>query len=309
VNQSFFEQTLAALEAAPPADDSAGYTTEHLTSLDSRLSAVGIRDEQIPSGADEITVRSYLPGIETQAALVWAHGGAFVGGSVDMPEAHWVGLTLAARGVRVFSVDYRRALHGVTFPLPSDDVYEASRWAESRLRQAGLSAVPFHLGGASAGGNLAAGVAKRLTRDGAAPASLVLAYPTLHAALPPMSPNVAEALGDMDDSTLPDGMFEYTMRHFAGSAGIADEIAFPANGSVPAGHPPTYMLNAYADPLRDSGEIYARQLRDAGVPVVMDVVPNSQHGFLNEPESSSGRTGLGRVTEWLLEVHAATAQS
>jgi acetyl esterase len=309
VNQSIFEQTLAALEAAPQADDSAGYTTARLAALDPRLAAVAVSDELISVGADEITVRSYLPGVETHAALVWAHGGAFVGGSVAMPEAHWVGLALAANGVRVFSVDYRRALHGVTFPVPSDDVYEASRWAGSRLRQAGLSAVPFHLGGASAGGNLAAGVAKRLALEGAAPASLVLAYPTLHAALPPMSTNVAEALGETADTTLPDGMFEYTMRHFAGPAGIADEIAFPANGSVPSGHPPTYVLNAYADPLRDSGEIYGNQLRDAGVPVVVDVVPNSRHGFLNEPESPSGRAGLQRVIEWLLRGHSAAERS
>ena len=39
------------------------------------------------------------------AGFVWVHGGAFVFGDLDMPEAHEVGLALAARGVPVLSVD------------------------------------------------------------------------------------------------------------------------------------------------------------------------------------------------------------
>lgn len=303
MDQSFFEQTLTALEAAPAVDDSAGYTTERLISLEPRLATVMVDDEAVRVGGDEITVRSYFPRADTKAALVWAHGGAFVGGSLAMPESHWVGLSLAARGVAVFAVDYHLALRGVTFPIPSDDVYEAFLWARRRLERASVSAVPIHLGGASAGGNLAAGVAKRLSRDGSVPASLVLAYPTLHPALPPMSPDVARALRELEDQALPEGMFEFTMRHFAGAAGIEDEIAFPANGVVPRDHPPTYVLNAYADPLRDSGEIYARKLSAAGIDVVVETAPDSRHGFLNEPEADNGKDGLERMVAWLLQPH------
>ena len=42
-------------------------------------------------------------------ALVWAHGGGFAWGDLDMPEAHWVSQQLAARGITVVSVDYRLA--------------------------------------------------------------------------------------------------------------------------------------------------------------------------------------------------------
>ncbi len=38
-------------------------------------------------------------------ALVWVHGGAFIGGHLDMPESHWVSLELAARGIPVLAVD------------------------------------------------------------------------------------------------------------------------------------------------------------------------------------------------------------
>ena len=49
-------------------------------------------------------------------ALVWVHGGAFIGGHLDMPESNWVALELAARGIPVLAVDYVKCLGDVHFP-------------------------------------------------------------------------------------------------------------------------------------------------------------------------------------------------
>ena len=57
-------------------------------------------------------VRVYPPStgmISNGAGLVWAHGGGFAGGDLDMPEADWVSRALAARGITVVSVDYALA--------------------------------------------------------------------------------------------------------------------------------------------------------------------------------------------------------
>jgi acetyl esterase/lipase len=232
--------------------------------------------------------------------MVWAHGGAWVGGSIDMPEAHWVGLALASRGVSVFSVDYHLSLRGVTFPVPSDDLLASYDWALAELPALGLAGISLHLGGASAGGNLAAGVAKRLAQRGSAPTSLVLAYPAIHSELPEPSAELAEALTRIESPDMIPGLLAFTMAHFAGAAGIRDEIAFPGNGAVPAKHPSTFVLNADADPLRSSGELYASQLRYAGVRVEVAHDAGSQHGFLNEPESDFGRAGISRIADWLL---------
>jgi acetyl esterase/lipase len=102
------------------------------------------------------------------------HGGGFVGGDLDMAEANWVSLALAARGYAVLSVEYRKALHGVHFPIPSDDVLAAWNWATAHAPDFGAAPDALHLGGASAGGNLVAGVTKRLRdANGVVPVSLV----------------------------------------------------------------------------------------------------------------------------------------
>jgi acetyl esterase len=296
-----FETILASLEAAPPQDQSGGYDTARLIQLDRALSDVDVEDAEIVAPAGPIVVRQYLPNSRpVRAGLVWAHGGGWVGGGIDMPEAHWVGLALASRGVAVFSVDYHLSLRGVTFPVPSDDLLAAFDWALAARQGLGVGDIPLHLGGASAGGNLAAGVAKRLARRGSAPASLVLAYPAVHAEPPAPSADLTDALARASVPEMTSGLFAFTVRHFAGAAGIHDEIAFPGNGSVPAGHSPTLVLNADADPLRSSGEHYARQLSQADIPVQVEHSAGSQHGFLNEPESEFGRAGIDRIEGWLL---------
>ena len=76
---------------------------------------------------------------------MWVHGGAFMGGYLDMPESNWVALELAARGIPVFAVDYTKCLGDVHYPVPSDDVLAAWRHAaRARRRTArGRSRTPF----------------------------------------------------------------------------------------------------------------------------------------------------------------------
>ena len=111
-----------------------------------------------------------------------------------MPEANWVGLALAARGVPVLSLEYRMAIDGVHFPAPSNDVLAGWLWAVEHTAELGEVA-SLHLGGASAGANLAAGVTKRLRdTDGPLPATAVLVYPIVHRELPPFSDALQAAL-------------------------------------------------------------------------------------------------------------------
>ena len=80
-----------------------------------------------------LRVRIYEPVGVVSAGLVWAHGGGFAAGDLDMPEADWVARQIAARGIAVVSVDYSLApsagVVGVHFPVAADEVASAFRWA------------------------------------------------------------------------------------------------------------------------------------------------------------------------------------
>lgn len=173
---------------------------------------VEIVDHLAPAQGTDVRVRAYapVPNLGDRVGLVWAHGGGFAWGDLDMPEAHWFCSTLAAHGIPVISVDYRRApvpaewttpgddgpRPGVHAPVPAIDVAEAFRWAEEH----GPRARAWALGGASAGGNLATSAAlqllagelgsgsvpvRELDPESTPPKLLLLAYPTLHPAPEP----------------------------------------------------------------------------------------------------------------------------
>ncbi|WP_007513256.1 alpha/beta hydrolase [Pseudofrankia saprophytica] len=282
-----------------------GPDTAALTAHYPELARVEVREVNV-DGAGGMPARLYREaGRATGSALVWAHGGGFVTGDLAMPEANWVGLTLASRGIPVLSVEYRKCLGGIHFPTPSDDLLDAWLWAVKNAGELQAEPTGIHLGGASAGGNLAAGVTKRL-RDGAGPlpASLLLLYSVLHPRLPEPSADLRAKTEALTGEFLTADMAPEISLNFTGTeAALTDPYAFPAGGDV-AGQPPVYVLNSDADSLRSSGEAYAAQLATASVPVRVEFEPGSRHGHLNEPFTAAGERSLDRMTAWLTAARA-----
>jgi acetyl esterase/lipase len=294
-----FADTIRNLEAGTfDVDPRTDIDTESLVGRYPELGRVVIRDVSIPGSRGVIASRLYIPEETPRAGLVWAHGGSFIGGNLDMPESNWVALALAARGFAVLSVEYTKALFGVHFPVPSIDLLEAWNWATS---EPSMSSTALHLGGASAGGNLAAGVGVRL-RDGQGqlPASLVLAYPLLHDLLPEASADARAMADTLPPSTrFPQDLVREIATNYAGSVHhLRDPYAFPAHADL-TGMPPICILNSERDDLRASGEEFARQAMFAGVPVNVNYEPGSQHGHLNQPHSLEAQRSIDRIARWL----------
>ena len=266
------------------------------------LAPVEIVDVEIPGPHGLVPARRYRhAGMPARCGLVWAHGGAFMFGDLDMPEAHWVGLAVASKGVPVLSIDYRKTLDGVHFPVPSDDGLAAWLWAEAHAAEWAGGATRLHLGGASAGATLAAGVAKRL-RDGAGPlpSSLVLAYGVFHPGLPPVSAEIRAGLEARPESFefTPEMCDEINAQYTGHPDLLRDPYAFPANGDV-GGLPPTYLLNSEADTLRASGEAFAERLIAAGVLTEVEFEPGTGHGHLNEPHIEASWRSIDRIVAWM----------
>ncbi len=261
----------------------------------------GIHDDS----ADGVPVRVYRPDTELhpepRAALVWAHGGGFVVGDLDMPESDAVARRLQENGILVVAVDYRLAGPGTTYPAPSDDVLTAWRWGREFCRSSGVPVQRIQLGGASAGGNLAAGAVLRLLAGGGdVPAAVFLAYPTLHA-VPPAASSVAQAaVGTLpqDERWSPAQVAAMYEAYLGGPLDEAPAPAVPGTADL-EGFPPTFVLTSETDGLRGSADEFARRLVLAGSPVVSVCEPGTVHGHLNTPGPLFDAS-LRRVVRWLL---------
>lgn len=199
------------------------------------------------------------------AVVVYVHGGGFVLGDLEVADRPCRALA-AASGATVVSVGYRLAPEH-PHPGPVRDCLAAVRWAR------GLGERLMLLGD-SAGGALVAGVSMLLHDAGEPlPARQVLLYPTL--APPTDTPSMVERA---------DGPF-MTRRELEWFWGLylhgaePDPLAAPLLATDLAGLPPTTVVVAELDPLRDEGRAYARRLGEAGVPVELVDYPGAVHGF------------------------------
>ncbi len=264
-------------------------------------------ERHIPGRHGEVRVREYLPPREVAGPrLVWVHGGGWVVGTLDEPEAHQVSMRVAAAGFPVTSVEYglvpmfpvvgplRLRPSPFRYPVPQDQVMDA--WLDAHATHGG----PMWLGGASAGACLAAGVALRL-RDGEAPAPLGLAflYGLFHGVLPPASAALRRRLFGLPDLRVMQEMVRRAAVNHAGSTEFLDNRnVFPGLGEL-AGLPYVHLLNADRDILRASAENFAHRLTLAGVPHEGWYLPDTTHGYLARPETEAFRLGTRAIAGWL----------
>ena len=243
-----------------------------------RVPGVGTREMTVPGGepAVELPARLYTPdGLAAGSPLlVFLHGGGWVNGSVDSHDPLCRFLALQA-GVRVLSVGYRLAPEH-PFPAAVGDVDAALTYARERAAELGADPTAIAAGGDSAGGNLAAVVTHRAVRDGRpAPDFLLLFYPACDAAHRSRSRQLFA-----DGFFLTDADIEWFCGKYL-PTGVArtDPRASILLAEDLSGLPPTHLVTAGFDPLRDEGEMFARRLAEAGVAVTLRREPDLIHGF------------------------------
>jgi acetyl esterase/lipase len=216
---------------------------------------------------------------DATCALLWLHGGGFLAGDLDMPEADMVATELAARAdALVASVDYRLAQGGVRYPVPLDDAHAAWRWFAGEMKPG----VRVALGGASAGAALALSTALR-ERDTAGQRAdlLLLAYPFVHFPSPALDDDMVAEL-----ATLPPAIrltahdAEFMVRNYVGRITGIPTDALPGAASL-HGLPAVHLILCEYDDLRASGELLARQLADSSVNVETYLARGMPHGHLN----------------------------
>ncbi|MFB6118210.1 alpha/beta hydrolase [Halosegnis sp.] len=207
--------------------------------------------------------------------VVFYHGGLWALGGLDSVEDICRALADRVPAV-VLAVDYRLAPE-YPFPAGLDDCISAYVWAREHADAFGGDTDRVCVAGTSAGGNLAAGVA-RYCRDHTPPA------PDRQALLYPMVDDdfTRESYREHGDVPL---LTQAAIEHFWGEyvrspVDRANPYVAPLCGDQ-TGLPPATVVTAGHDPLCDEGRTYANALNEAGVTVTHNHYPSACHGFLS----------------------------
>jgi len=218
----------------------------------------------------------YTPvGIGADApCLVYYHGGGFFFGAAGY---HY---DLARRyslevGCKVVFVNYRLA-YKHKFPIPLGDCYTAYKWTISNAHRLGVDPNRIAVGGDSAGGALAAGVAM-LARDRGdrLPLFQLLVYPGTDRHMDSVSNRIFTDT-PMWNSSLSKIMWD---GYLDGYSGKYVYYASPLEADDHSGLPDAYVETAEYDCLRDEGIEYAMRLSEGGAAVALCETRGTMHGF------------------------------
>ncbi|GAB3102248.1 alpha/beta hydrolase [Pseudomaricurvus hydrocarbonicus] len=230
-----------------------------------------VKDVIMPGPGGEIRLRLFDARAERDAGpvLVFFHGGAYIVGSIETHES------LTAEMARqldlpVISVEYRLAPEN-PWPAAVDDGEAAARWIAENGKAFGREFTGLILSGDSAGGNLTLVTALAL-RDQPATLPVIMQLPIYPASdrtkKYPSAQQFSQGYG-LDISDDDEDFYAADPNSLRASPLLADLH----------GLPPTVLVTASLDPLRDQGRAYAAKLIEAGVPTSYYEAKGNIHGF------------------------------
>jgi acetyl esterase/lipase len=245
-----------------------------------QVPGVEIRDRFVPVGPGDgpgprVRLIRGRAAHRRSGALLWIHGGGMVMGNPEQDDL-WLSGLADELGILVVSVDYRLAPEH-PYPAALDDCMAALRWLCDAADELGVDPGRVAVGGASAGGGLAAAVALRARDEGGPPVCFqLLDYPML------------------DDRTVlrtdhaGTGAFVWTpvSNRFGWSAYLGapprerdDRVhAAPARATDLSGLPPAWVGVGQLDLFHAEDVDYARRLAEAGVACELVDEPGMYHG-------------------------------
>jgi acetyl esterase/lipase len=224
--------------------------------------------------------------------LIFIHGGGWVIGDLETHEPFCIDVATEL-DLPVVAVDYRLAPEH-PFPAALEDSIAAARWIASNPQELGREATSLFLSGDSAGGNLAAVVSAAL-RDEPAAVSVAgqwLIYPAADPCV--RYPSYEEFC---EGHLLTKGSMDWFEDSYAGPR---DDWRYSPLLAETAGLPPTFVVTAGLDPIRDQGRVYAARCAEAGVETIYLEAPGTVHGFLNLRKGiPSGQEDFARCLAYL----------
>jgi acetyl esterase len=242
-----------------------------------------VRDLVVPGLEHSIGVRLYIPQDRQLArngrlpVVIFFHGGGWTLGNPGLYDPVTRALARQVPAV-VFSVDYRLAPEH-PFPAAVQDTDAALQWVLEHAEEVGGDPTRIVLAGDSAGGTLATVTARHASGQPKQALKLeVLFYPSVN-----ISCLHYESYRQFGDGHLLTRKAVETFREFylPNPADWTHPDASPLLAEDLRGMPPSLLIGAGCDPLRDEGRAYAQKLRQHGNTVIYRLESHLTHAFLN----------------------------
>jgi acetyl esterase len=247
-------------------------------------------------GVRVVTPDNVKPGAP---ALIYYHGGAF---AMTFASLHLESVERYARdaGCIVVFVCYRLAMKN-PFPDGFDDAYASLNWVVENADQLGVDRARIAVGGDSAGGTLAAGVAQKCRDEKLVSLrGQMLIYPALDHRCDTTS---ATEFVDVPlwNAISNRRMWAMYLRRFTLAAPPA--YAAPGLGDV-NGLPPSYIETAEFDPLRDEARNYAKVLAASGNTLTINETRGTIHGYDSVASNETVVASMQKRIDFLKSVFA-----
>lgn len=226
-------------------------------------------------GKHKVPLRLYRPSLAAGLPIIiFIHGGGFVVGSLETHDALCRSLA-AHSGAAVISVGYRLAPEA-PYPAPLDDCVTALKWIYGIAPSLQLDAARLAICGDSAGGQLAIASCLQGRHEGIEVCHLGLVYPMI-------DPKCESASTHQfaEGHLLTRSVMQWFWQCYAGhDVNTADPRLAVMDADL-RDLPPTTVLTAELDPLRDEGEAFTRRIEANGVMVVARRYLGMPHGFMS----------------------------
>lgn len=248
--------------------------------------APNVTEEKVTTD-DGINMMAYTPALasadEIIPAVMYIHGGGFIGGSIYLTQGFSRLLAQIAH-VRVFAVDFHYAPE-FDYKTTTSENYSALRYLFSHAKELGIDPTNITLYGESTGANIAAAITY-MDRENHYASQQALLYPLVTIdskqirELTPKGAGSGPVGASGDFTTLIDTIgTAYTHNDIDKT----DPLVSPINYSdeVTANLPRTLLVADEFDPLHEEDYAFAKKLAKAGVDLHYIYYPGMTHAFLN----------------------------
>jgi acetyl esterase len=238
---------------------------------------ISIEHRYITSPTADLPINIYIPeGNGPFNGLVYFHGGGWVAYDINRYSPQLSALAASTNSV-VIAVNYQKAPEH-KFPIPFDDCYAALEWTFANSAEFFIDAKKIGIGGDSAGGNLASGVAIKARDQGKFDVAYqLLIYPANSPSFV-STPDVPNATGFGSTQA---GIKWAWEQYLSSDADLINPYAVPHSAQDLSNLPTTILITAEFDVLREDGKEYARKLENAGNSVIYQDFSGMIHGFFN----------------------------